>query len=339
MVNFMSSENKQTLLFRLYQILFDYSDCGHPLTQQQIIGLLQKHYGVEVERMAIGRNISYLREMGFEIHSDRNGSYLEERPLESSELRLLIDGVLASRHINAGYSKEIIGKLVRLGGANFKAHVKHIYAVNDWGKSENKELFLNIDLVDEAIERHRRIIFTYIKLGTDKQAHKTHHHIVSPYQMILHNQRYYLVAYNEYWKGMRFYRLDKMMKTEILDEAATPLRSVPGYENGLNYSELANAHPYMYADKPEKITLRCDVGLTDELADWFGRNFVIKGAAGETDDKNAEKDHRIIVEVTSSPQAMVYWALQFGDNAEVLEPQSVRRQVKEKLRQILQKYE
>lgn len=325
----MSLENKQTLLFRLYQILFDYSDCDHPLTQQQIIELLQKHYGLEVERKAIGRNISYLREMGFQIHSDRKGSYLEERLLEPSELRLLIDSVLASRHINAKYSKEIIGKLVKLGGANFKAHVKHIYTVNDWGKSENKELFLNIDIVDEAIEQNRRIIFTYTKLGTDKQAHKTHHHIVSPYQMILHNQRYYLVAYNEYWKGMRFYRMDNIVGAKIMEDAATPLRSLPGYENGLNYAELANAHPYMFSDEPQKITLRCDVGLANELSDWFGRDFCV---AEKTDD-------HIIVEVTSSPKAMVYWALQFGDNAEVLAPQSVRDSVKEMLKLILQKYE
>ena len=54
----MGFENKQTLLFRLYQVLFDYSDENNLLTQQDIIDILEREYGLVVERKAIGRNIS-----------------------------------------------------------------------------------------------------------------------------------------------------------------------------------------------------------------------------------------------------------------------------------------
>lgn len=86
-----------------------------PLKQQDIINLLKKNYGIEVERKAIGRNLSFLREMGYEIHSDRKGSYLEDKQFENAELRLLIDSVLSSRHISEKYSKDLIDKLVNLG--------------------------------------------------------------------------------------------------------------------------------------------------------------------------------------------------------------------------------
>lgn len=33
--------------------------------------------------------------------------------------------------------------------------------------------------------------------------------------MILHNQRYYLMAYNEYWKNMAFYRMDKITTSKF----------------------------------------------------------------------------------------------------------------------------
>lgn len=49
----------------------------------------------------------------------RKGSYLAERPFENSELRILIDSVLCSRHINAAHSKEVIEKLIKLGGRPF----------------------------------------------------------------------------------------------------------------------------------------------------------------------------------------------------------------------------
>ena len=97
----MSLEAKKTLIVRLYQVLYEYSDAEHPLTQSEIIDLLDKNYGVEAERKAIGRNVSCLMEMGVDIVNTRKGCYLAERPFENSELRILIDSVLCSRHINA----------------------------------------------------------------------------------------------------------------------------------------------------------------------------------------------------------------------------------------------
>ena len=44
--------------------------------------------------------------------------------------------------------------------------------------------------------------------GLDKKLHKSAFHTASPYQLLLHNQRYYLMARNEYWKDVVFYRLD-----------------------------------------------------------------------------------------------------------------------------------
>lgn len=79
-------ESKQTLLFRLYQILCEYSDEEHPLTQQHIIELLERDFGLAVERKDVGRNMSYLKEMGYNIRSDKSGSYIEDRPFENSEL-------------------------------------------------------------------------------------------------------------------------------------------------------------------------------------------------------------------------------------------------------------
>lgn len=137
----MSLEAKKTLIVRLYQVLYEYSDAEHPLTQSEIIDLLDKNYGVEAERKAIGRNVSCLMEMGVDIVNTRKGCYLAERPFENSELRILIDSVLCSRHINAGHSRELINKLIKLGGRNFKAHVKHVFSVGDWSKSQNTALF------------------------------------------------------------------------------------------------------------------------------------------------------------------------------------------------------
>ena len=96
-----SLEPKKLALLRIWQIFQKYSDYDHPLTQDDIALHLENDYGITIERKAISRNISLLKEAGIEIESRRAGSYLATREFEDSELKLLIDSVLCSQHINA----------------------------------------------------------------------------------------------------------------------------------------------------------------------------------------------------------------------------------------------
>ena len=136
----------------ILQILQKYSDYDHPLTQDDIIAHLEKDYGIVVERKAISRNLSLLKEAGYEIESRRAGSYLAMREFEDSELKLLIDGVLCSKHINPRQSSDLIEKLCKLSNKYFRSHVKNVHTVTDWNKTDNPALFYNVEMVDMAIE-------------------------------------------------------------------------------------------------------------------------------------------------------------------------------------------
>lgn len=322
-------EPKKLALLRILQILEDETDKEHPYTQAQIIKRLAEKYDITVERKAVGRNLSLLKEAGFGIESTKAGSFFDDRTFEQSELRLLVDSILCSRYINKKHSEDLIEKIVALGGKNFKSHVKHIYSVGKWSKSDNIEFFYNIEIADEAIERAKQITFHYNKFDETARLKKTYRQIVSPYQMILHNQRYYLMAYNEYWKNMAFYRMDKITDVEILDKPQTPIRSVPGYKNGIDYKDLATSRPYLYADKAEKIVVACDKALMDDVVDWFGNGLSVrKGNEGQ-----------IVVTLYASKDAMLYWALQYGKRAKVLEPEDLVQKIKQTLEDVLKSYE
>ena len=189
-----SLEPKKLALLRIWQILQKHSDYDHPLTQEDIIKYLEKDYGIEIERKAVGKNIADLRDAGIDIGSRRAGSYIDSREFEDSELKLLIDGVLQSKHITAKHSKDLIEKLCGLSNKYFRSHVKNVYSVNDWSKTENQALFYNIEVVDEAIATGKQIQYDYNKYGVDAKLHKSSFQRVSPYQLILHNQRYYLMG-------------------------------------------------------------------------------------------------------------------------------------------------
>ena len=329
-------ESKKLALLRILHILQKYSDEAHPLTQDNIVEYLHKDYGIEVERKVVGRQLALLHEAYDAINSPivlvsdpRKGTYIEQREFEDSELRLLIDGVLSSRHITAKHSKDLIEKLCRQSNQYFRPRVKNIYSVNDWNKTDNMQVFLNIECIDEAIENGKQIKFVYNKYGADKKLHKTSNPRVSPYQLILHNQRYYLMARHERFEQMHFYRLDRITNMEIVeDKPLTNIRSVAGYEGGIDYKKISSGLPYMFADKLEYVEFLTDESVLDQVVDWFGKDIKIEDIGG-----------RYKISLLASPTAMEYWALQYVKSVEVIAPKSLRERIKETLDSGVKRYE
>lgn len=320
-------EPKKVALIRILQILQQKTDIDHPLKHHEIVDMLDKKYGLTVERKAIGRNISLLNEVGYDIVTTKKGSYLAERTFEDSELRLLIDSVLAGKHITESHSRDLINKICSLSNKYFKPRVKHIYRVGDWDKTENADLFYNIEIVDEAISENRQIYFSYNKYGADKKLRETSKVTASPYQMILHNQRYYLMAYNDYYKQMKYYRLDRITNIVITDHVLRSLREIKSFENGIDYKRFSAQMPYMFDDEIKSVTFISEPWAIDQIVDWFGKDIVIK-----------PQNEKYLVIVKTSLRAMKFWAMQYLNAVEILMPISLRDKLRENLINGVEKY-
>ena len=90
--------NKKMLNMLILDILKRYSDEEHHLTQQEVMKLLKREYGMECDRRSVKNNVEYLNELGYEIPYD-DGYWLVTREFEDAELRVLIDSVLSSKSI------------------------------------------------------------------------------------------------------------------------------------------------------------------------------------------------------------------------------------------------
>lgn len=323
-------EPKRLALLRILQILQKHSDDNHPLTQENIVALLDSEYGITVERKAVGKALADLRDADVDIVSCRAGSYLAHRDFEDSELKLLIDGILQSKYITAHHSKDLIDRLCGLSNKYFRSHVKNVYSVNDWSKTENQALFYNIDIIDEAIASGRQVQYDYNKYGIDGKLKKSSFQRISPYQLILHNQRYYLMGYSSYWSNMVFHRMDHISNMRLYDKPLIPLTSVKGYENGIDFKQIASTMPYMYTDTPERISLIADEIIVDQIIDWFGQDVKMSSISGETG--------KVKVDLIASPLAMEYWALQYVNHVEVISPLHLRNKIKDCLILATQKY-
>ena len=322
-------EAKKLALLRILQILHKYSDLQHPLTQEKIAYYLDSEYGIVIERKAISRNISLLMDADVEIGHCRDGYYLETREFEDTELKLLVDSVLCNQNITAKHSADLIEKLCKLSNKYFRSHVKNVYAVKDWNKSDNAALFFNIEMIDMAINEGKQVQYDYNKYGKDKKLHKSSFQRATPYQLILHNQRYYLMGYSEYWGNMIFHRLDRITNIKIYDAPAYPLKKVPGYESGIDYKKISTTMPYLYSDKPERVEMLAEAWVIDQVVDWFGKDLAVR----ETEDPE-----KVIISLWANPYAMSLWALQYVNYIEVISPAHLRTKIREFLKSGLDKY-
>ena len=172
------------------------------------------------------------------------------------------------------------------------------------------------------------IKFNYHRYGIDKKLHPGKDHIVSPYQLILHNQRYYLMASDEKWKNISYYRLEQIKNMEVLQRHITPLREIEGYENGIDYQDLSSSRPYMYTDKAEMVEFYAREAMLSQIIDWFGKNIEIEKI----------EERKIKVRVKVSLDAMKYWALQYVNYVEIISPSKLREKIKESLLKGIEKY-
>ena len=117
--------NKKMLNMLILEILKEYSDQEHRLTQQEIIRLLKSNYDMVCDRRSVKNNVVCLRELGYEI-SMEDGYYLLEREFDDVELRMLIDSVLFAKFLTQKQAKTLIEKLKSIGNKYFSAKVNHI---------------------------------------------------------------------------------------------------------------------------------------------------------------------------------------------------------------------
>jgi len=324
------NDKKKLLILVILKVLQHYTDTEHHLTQQKILYILRTEYGITCDRRSVKSNIMDLIEMGYDINMD-NGYYLASRDFEPAELRMLIDSVLFSRHISLNQRKRLIDNLIAQGNKHFKAKVSHVSALPDLSHTDNKHIMLVIDTLNDAIDEKKKVEFVYNSYGTDFKLHPRPHspYLVSPYQMVASNGRYYLLANSERYPDITYFRIDRITDIKIMtDIPIKPIKEINGMANGFNLPRHMAEHTYMFCGESVRIQLKTTKAMMNDLIDWFGMDFKIV----------KEIDDDIIVSVTCNYNAMFYWALQYGSYVEVLTPQKLREELKDTICKMYERY-
>ena len=284
----------------ILKILKEYTDEEHPLTQQEIIDLLRRNYGMDCDRRSIRNNIQSLRDMGYEIVT-RRGCYLADREFDDAELRMLIDSVLFSKSISGKQAKRLIEKLKSFGNRYFHAKVSHVSNLPELFHTDNKQTMIALDVLNDAIEAKRKVSFVYNTYGTDFKLHPKRNdpYIVNPYQMVANNGRYYLIGNYDKYDNVSHYRIDRITSVTMLSEQVKPKNKVKDFARGWSLPKHMAEHIYMFGGESVNVKLITDTYMMDDLVDWFGRDFHVR----------VEENGKMLVTLKCNESAMRYWAL------------------------------
>ena len=146
--------------------------------------------------------------------------------------------------------------------------------------------------------------------------------------MVATNGRYYLICRFDPYDELAYYRVDRILDIKILDFPVKPLRQLPGLSGGLDLPKHMAEHVYMFSGKSATVRFRIARSALVHVFDWFGGDVRFEYPT--------ENEVEVVVKVNE--QAMLYWALQFCEHIEVLEPQSLRDKLRDTCQATAEKY-
>ena len=308
------AKQKQKLLF-MKKLFERKSDEDHPITGIQLIDILAGQ-NIKCERKTVYDDIDTLKGSGMDLETTKvghsNAYYLADRLFQDEELMVLVDSVASSRFLTKKKSRELIEKLKTLTSEYKSDSLDREFFIRNRSKTVNKQIYLNINAINQGILKEKNIEFKYIEYTPDKKQQFRHGgevYKVSPYYFVYNDNNYYLICYNYKRSDLSYFRIDRMSYVNVTDEDRYKLSD----EEKARAGEQRYAVFEMYPGKPETVEIKFENSLMNSVIDRFSERVVTR---------RVDDEHFVItVDVQLSP-TFFGWVFKFGDKAEILSPQN-----------------
>ena len=320
--------DKKDIPFALLDILKRYTDEEHILSGKEILSLLENEYDLTLERRTLYANVEVLKKFGHKISTWQEngyGYYLEEHEFRKSEILLLCNAIHSSHFISAKESSQLIHKLLSsLSMHQRKEYTDRVYLPRR-GKTSNTALMNSISIVSQAIRDRHPVAFTYLQYSERKELipRREKPYVVEPRYIVFQDSRAYVIATSDHHEGFANYRLDRIADISIVQD-----EKVPTLPKDMDAYEYAKNMYYMFNDEQLSAVIRCQKRVLDHVIDIFGTDCIIHPS---------DRDH-FDVHIRGSRQGIILFAQQYLDAAEILEPSSLRQEMKDLLSLALRSY-
>lgn len=273
----------------------------------------------------------------------RKGFYVQSsfRQFDLNDMRLLAECVYSAKFIAEGQAKRLVDHVICDFVSTHQAEkVKHDVFLTDRVKTNNKAVLNSIARINEAMATRidgkshtpEKIKFKYLKYSIDDvgqqiERRRGETYTVSPFQLIINDGNYYLLAYSEQRHAMRTYRVDRMKDVE---KTGQPREGEKDFEK-MDVRTFAQRTISMFSGKQERVTLRFIMPLLDTAIDQFGTKDVRY--------KKIDDDHFTMTATIDISDQFFGWLLRFGKRVKILSPDPVVKQFAAYLDKVRSMYE
>ena len=315
------NENQKIKLLKIWDILKNHSDEENPMSTNELIERLTK-VDILVERKALYEDIKKLNEFGYEVLSVKKKSnyyYVLDSQFDIAEVKLLMDAVMSAKFLSQSKTVSLSRKV------SFLAGKKHSRILNDKliclsvPKHNNQQIYYSIDSINEAIDKEQKVFFRYFDYNVKKEKDyrkEGKKYKVNPICLAISDGNYYLIAFNDKYKNLSHYRVDKMTEVGISTMPITAL------DQPLEVDSYQKKVFSMFYGEEVYVSFLVDNSLVGVILDRFGDDVKIY--------EGYNNDFEIKVKVAISP-TFYSWCMTFGSKLKIIEPKHIVEEMQEKI--------
>lgn len=270
----------------------------------------------------------------------RKGFYVQNRKFDLNDIRLLAQCVYSARFLNKGQSDRLAEAVTEFVSEHQKQSISQENTfLTDRIRTSNSAVMNNISIINEAMrkstkdsphEKHK-ISFKYLKYNINdlsKQAERRQgkEYVVSPFQLLINDGNYYLLAFSDQYQEMRTYRLDRMKAVKELSEP----RDGENEFLALDLDTFTRRTFGMFSGNRKTITLRFTNNLLDTAVDRFGTK--------DVQYSKADDNHFTMTTEVDISKQFFAWLCGFGNMVKIMGPDSVAKEFHDYLDKIREMY-
>lgn len=346
------------------QILQRETDHDHLMIADEIVDYL-KDYDLDAERRSIYHDIEEINIMSVMMEQEcsaedaikllngedgeayklvvydksRKGFYVQQRKYDLLDIRLLAEAIYSNRFLTEGQSQRLIDTVCDFVSGHQAQDIRHNVFLTDRVRTNNTAVLRSISIINEAMSRRldskphkpEKITFQYLKYSLDNPSKQVERKAgkkfcVSPFQFLINDGNYYLLAFDDDSKSIRTYRVDRMKNVErigIPRDGEEDFREI----DLKGYTQRVFS---MYGGKRERVTIRFNAHLLDTVIERLGRNNVVYTKLD---------DHHFTATADIEISNQFYgWLCGFGAEAVIIEPLERAEKFKNYMNKIIAKY-
>ena len=356
--------NQKVKPYVVLQYLLRNTDENHVATAMDIVAYLEE-CAISAERRSIYRDIEEINRVALMLDEDctideaaemlehdetddlklvvydkrQKGFYVRQRKFDLNDIRLLAECVYSAKFISQGQADRLAEVVCEFVSEHQAEKIRHNAFLTDRVKTNNRQVLSNISAINEAMSRKidgrphtpEKISFQYLKYSiTDmsKQVERRHgaKYIVSPFQLLINDGNYYLLAFDDRSKAMRTYRVDRMKNVSLSGE---PRAGEEAFQK-IDLKTYTQRVFSMYGGEEKLVQIRFINQLLDAVVDRFGTK--------DVQYTRVDDSHFCVSAKVEISDQFFGWLLGFGKKAKLIYPEEVLNSFREFMDKIRDMY-